>query len=101
MGVSALVVAAGSGTRLPGGVPKGMRAVGGRPLFLHSLQIFAAVPAIADMVVLVPASHVDECGSIVRASVGRAVRVLAGGERRQDSVLKGLEALAGDAPGSG
>src|SRR5262249_4505314 len=101
MGVSALVVAAGSGARLPGGVPKGLRAVGGPPLFLHSLQMFAAAPAIDDIVVVVPEAHVEECDAIVRASVERPVRVLAGGERRQDSVLKGLEALGDGSPGTG
>jgi 2-C-methyl-D-erythritol 4-phosphate cytidylyltransferase/2-C-methyl-D-erythritol 2,4-cyclodiphosphate synthase len=93
--VTALVVAAGSGTRLAGPVPKGLRALGGEPLFLHSLRAFDACPSVGAHVVVAPPGFEEETR---RAAAGcpieKPLTIVPGGARRQDSVLCGLEAIA-------
>lgn len=80
--VWAIVVAAGAGTRFGG--PKQYATVGGRRVLDHSV---AAVRSVADGVVLVVApERVGDPEPSVDA-------VVAGGERRSDSVRAGLAAL--------
>jgi 2-C-methyl-D-erythritol 4-phosphate cytidylyltransferase len=85
------VVAGGSGSRFGG--PKQFAELRGRSLIDWSL---AAARAVADGIVLVvPAGDVDE----LRASANSAGAdaVVAGGERRADSVRAGLAAVPEDA----
>lgn len=88
-----LVVAAGRGTRLPGDVPKQYRPLGGRPVLRWSLGAFAAHPAIARVQAV---THPDDVKAWAAASRGLDLPdPVAGGASRQESVLRGLEALAG------
>jgi 2-C-methyl-D-erythritol 4-phosphate cytidylyltransferase/2-C-methyl-D-erythritol 2,4-cyclodiphosphate synthase len=88
----ALIVAAGSGTRLGGEVPKQYLALGGRAVLRHSIETFLRHPAISGVRVVISAEH--------RALYDGAVAGLAilppvaGGASRQDSVRNGLESLA-------
>ena len=88
--VAAILVAAGAGSRLGAGKPKAFCEVRGRTLLDHSLGRFSAHPAIREVVAVVPAgfeSEIDSTG---------AVRVVAGGAERPDSVAAGLSALSAD-----
>jgi 2-C-methyl-D-erythritol 4-phosphate cytidylyltransferase len=71
--------------------------VEGRSLLLRSLQSLVAWEGISRFVVMVPQGWEDQARDDIEGAVaGVPVTVIAGGETRQDSVLKGLEA-AGDA----
>lgn len=88
--VVALVVAAGSGSRLGGPVPKALVEVAGRPLVAWSVDAMAA-GGCERAVVVAAEALVDE----VRAVLSDArvpVEVVVGGARRQDSVANGLAA---------
>lgn len=87
--VTSLIAAAGAGTRLNGGPPKGLRPLGGLPLFVHALMAFDAVAEVDSHVVVVPSGAMDEARRAI-AVLRKDVRVVAGGPRRQDSVLAGL-----------
>jgi 2-C-methyl-D-erythritol 4-phosphate cytidylyltransferase/2-C-methyl-D-erythritol 2,4-cyclodiphosphate synthase len=100
--VAALIVAAGRGARASGedGLPKQYRPVGGVPMLTRSIAAFAAHPGIDDILVVI---HPDDARLYEAASKPHARRLrkaVPGGERRQDSVRAGLEALAGEAPSS-
>jgi 2-C-methyl-D-erythritol 4-phosphate cytidylyltransferase/2-C-methyl-D-erythritol 2,4-cyclodiphosphate synthase len=88
----ALIVAAGSGTRLGGEVPKQYLPLAGRAVLRHSVETFLRHPAISGVRVVISAEH--------RALYDSAVMGLpmlppvAGGASRQDSVRNGLESLA-------
>jgi len=88
----AILVAAGRGERMGADQPKAFVLVAGQPMLLHSARAFDAAPSVDGIVAVVPA---DRIGAAREMLVGvRAVRdVVAGGERRQDSVQRGLEAL--------
>jgi len=90
--VVALVVAAGSGSRLGGDVPKALRPVGGVPLVLRSVRQLAA-GGVSAVIAVVPEGLGDEFAAAL-ASAPVPCRLVAGGAQRQDSVANGLALLA-------
>jgi len=88
----ALIVAAGSGTRLGGEVPKQYLALAGRAVLRHSVETFLRHPAISGIRVVISAEHQALYDSAV---AGLAILPpVTGGASRQDSVRNGLESLA-------
>ena len=69
--------------------------VAGRPLILHTLDRFGRSREVHKVVVVVPPEDVREYETLLRTSppTGLETDVRPGGERRQDSVRAGLEAL--------
>jgi 2-C-methyl-D-erythritol 4-phosphate cytidylyltransferase len=92
--VVALVVAAGSGSRLGGEGPKALRELDGLTLVGHSLVGLAAGGV--DHAVIVIAAGLDDAFADVVADAPIPVRCVAGGAERQDSVLAGLAAITDD-----
>ncbi len=87
--VVALIVAAGTGTRAGGSVPKQFALVAGKPMIAHSHATLAAHPAIADVIVAIG----DGQDALLDAAIG-AVPRLPGGATRRHSVRAGLEMIA-------
>jgi len=85
---AAVLVMAGSGTRLGAAVPKAFVPLGGRPMWRHAAETFASVASCRAVVLVAPVDRVDE----VRRAMP-AARVVAGGARRQDSVRLGLASI--------
>jgi 2-C-methyl-D-erythritol 4-phosphate cytidylyltransferase len=81
----ALIVAAGSGERLGADRPKALVDVAGRPMLQWSIDAFAAMDEVAQIVVALPAATPAPPGVIG----------VAGGATRSDSVRRAL-AAAGD-----
>ena len=97
--VAAIVVAAGSGVRLGGGLPKALRTVGGVPLVAGSVAQLAA-GGCTDAVVVV-ADGLQEEFRRVLADAPIPVRLTPGGGERYESVAQGLAALGADPPVAG
>ncbi|MBI5163320.1 MAG: bifunctional 2-C-methyl-D-erythritol 4-phosphate cytidylyltransferase/2-C-methyl-D-erythritol 2,4-cyclodiphosphate synthase [Magnetospirillum sp.] len=94
--VVALVVAAGRGRRFGGDVPKQYLDLAGRPLLRHTLAAFAANPQVNAVRAVI---HPDDRPLYDAAATGLSLlEPVAGGETRQDSVLRGLESLVALAP---
>lgn len=87
----ALIVAAGSGTRLGSAIPKQFAPLAGKPMLAHSHAALAAHPAIDEVLVVIGAGQ----EAMLERAVG-PVRHATGGATRRDSVRAGLEALAGE-----
>jgi 2-C-methyl-D-erythritol 4-phosphate cytidylyltransferase/2-C-methyl-D-erythritol 2,4-cyclodiphosphate synthase len=96
MRIHAIIVAAGSGIRAGGGMPKQYRSVAGQPLLRHAVQALAGHPGIDGVTVVIN----PECRALHDEAVaGIALPApIAGGATRQASVLAGLEALSADPP---
>ncbi len=90
----ALIVAAGSGARAGGNVPKQYRPWSGRPVLAHSLAAFAGHPAVNAVRVVIGAVQ-EEIYAEAAAGFDLAPPVI-GGDTRQQSVRAGLEAIAAD-----
>jgi 2-C-methyl-D-erythritol 4-phosphate cytidylyltransferase len=96
MTVAAMLVAAGTGSRLGHRLPKAFVPVGGVPLVVHAARGLAACADIATLVVVVPPDRVREAQGIL-AGLAVSTVVVAGGTARQASVAAGLAALPDDA----
>ncbi len=84
----ALIPCAGTGSRAGASGPKQYQSIAGKPMVLHTLRAFAAVPRLAGVLVVVSA------GDTFFESVDAPVLVAAcGGSTRAASVFNGLQAL--------
>jgi len=91
--VGAIIAAAGESRRMVG-VDKMFTQLHGKPVLVHTIDVFERCPAINQIVVVVSASNV-EAGQQLVADEGwtKVAKVCAGGPRRQDSVAAGLRLL--------
>ena len=84
--VTALVVAAGQGTRLGAGIPKAFVEVHGTTLVERSVAGLRSA-GVTNIIVVVS----REMRAAAEAAFGNDVRIVLGGAERMDSVLAGLE----------
>ena len=89
--VTAIIAAGGSGRRVGGPVPKQLLELGGRSLLQRSVEAFTSHPDVSDVIVAVPADVLASPPSWLDGASG--VRLVAGGERRQDSVQLAFAAV--------
>jgi 2-C-methyl-D-erythritol 4-phosphate cytidylyltransferase len=91
----AILVAAGRGERMGGGRPKAFLELAGEALVVRAARVFDRAPSVSRIVAVVPGEEVA-AARVLLAPVRKLTAVVAGGERRQDSVREGLrEAPAG------
>ena len=91
--VGAVIVAAGGSSRMKG-IDKTFAFLGGRPLITHTLDRFEEFPPVAEIALVLAADRISQGRELVgRYGYRKVSQVCAGGERRQDSVRAGLEAL--------
>ena len=90
-GLAAVIVAAGAGTRI--GFDKVFAPLGGRPLFLHSVEVFSRSGFVGEVVVVGGAGKCARLRGELDAAGFGSVRVAPGGVERMDSVIEGLRAL--------
>ncbi|MEA2648105.1 MAG: 2-C-methyl-D-erythritol 4-phosphate cytidylyltransferase [Candidatus Binataceae bacterium] len=98
MKASAIIVAAGSGTRLGFDVPKAFVELNGRSMLSYSLRTLAAVPAIEEAVITVPLGMEPRTrAEVVAAGLEIPVKLTPGGVERQDSVRIALALTSAEA----
>lgn len=86
----AIIVAAGSGTRAGGDLPKQYQTIGTRTVLYHTLKVFVDHPAIDDIITVISDHH---RGEFMRAVKGLEMSPpVIGGKTRQQSVFNGLKA---------
>jgi 2-C-methyl-D-erythritol 4-phosphate cytidylyltransferase len=96
--VTAILPAAGLGTRMGTEMPKQFLELDGVPLLIFTLRRLAACRAITDYVIATRAEEVDAiAASVAQENLGRPVRVVRGGDTRQDSVANALPEVPPDA----
>jgi 2-C-methyl-D-erythritol 4-phosphate cytidylyltransferase / 2-C-methyl-D-erythritol 2,4-cyclodiphosphate synthase len=92
--VSAILAAGGLGTRLGADRPKQFLDLHGRSILELSLAALANHPGVHEVIVALPAGHLDPAPACVTAAWPCRVTAVAGGERRQDSVAAAFAAIA-------
>ena len=95
--VGVVIVAAGTGSRVGGAELKQFRWVAGKPMLLHSVQLFQARPDVAMVVCVLPRSVIGDPPPWLFQSDTERLLLSVGGATRQDSVSNGLEDLPSDA----
>jgi 2-C-methyl-D-erythritol 4-phosphate cytidylyltransferase len=88
--VTAVVPAAGSGTRLGAGAPKAFVPLAGVPIVVRAVDGLLASGVVDEVLVAVPDVLVERATDLLR---GRPVRVLAGGAERTATVRLALDLL--------
>ncbi len=95
MHVTAIIAAAGSGRRVGSAKPKQMLDIDGESMLQHSVKAFVLHPRISDVIVVLPAETRALTLAWNLADVDPAqlppVRIVAGGDRRQDSVANAFD----------
>jgi 2-C-methyl-D-erythritol 4-phosphate cytidylyltransferase len=95
---SAILVAAGKGTRMGAGVDKLFLEVAGRPVVAHSWQRFDEAKCIGEIILVVRKGRQKMFEELAaKFHFQKPFRIVAGGAERQDSVWNGLEALSATA----
>lgn len=95
--VTAIIVAAGTGTRTGLGMPKQYAPLGGRAVLAHSHAALASHPRIGKVIVVIGAGQ-DEMARAALALAERQPQFVTGGASRRDSVRAALERLEADGP---
>lgn len=98
MKATAIIVAAGSGTRLGFDLPKAFVELCGRSLLSYSLRTIAAVSAIEEAVIAVPTGMEAQArAEVIAAGLEIPVKITPGGAERQDSVRIALGLTSAEA----
>lgn len=92
MKVGVILPAAGSGSRM-GGVSKPFLELAGKPLLLHCLDAFLAVPAVQQIVIALPRLTMAALPGWLRSE---RITTVTGGAHRADSVRNALHAISAD-----
>jgi len=91
--VGAVIVAAGRGERM-GGVDKMFALLGGKPVLTRVVDVFQGCSLIDQVVVVLSEQNLEPGKQLVaQAGWSKVTDVCPGGQRRQDSVVAGLELL--------
>ncbi|MDE3156154.1 MAG: 2-C-methyl-D-erythritol 4-phosphate cytidylyltransferase [Acidobacteriota bacterium] len=93
MHVAAIIAAGGRGQRLGDAVPKQFLELAGRSILQRTVEAFEASPDIHEIVVVLPADTAAAPPAWLGQGASKPRRVVAGGERRQDSVANGFAAV--------
>src|SRR5215831_4362775 len=104
MKVSVILPAAGLGTRMgrpsaekTGTSRKQFMLLEGSPILLHTVRKFAACDQVSEIVVALRRDDLEWVGELLRAEIrNKPVRVVEGGNSRQESVANALATLAAD-----
>lgn len=96
MFVSAIIAAGGRGQRFGSSTPKQFLSIGDQSVLERSVSLFLAHPQVDEVVVALPPDVVAAPPRYL-TDAAKPVRIVAGGARRQDSVLNAFRAVDGRA----
>lgn len=98
MKISAIIAAAGSGTRMGSDVSKQFIEIGGMPVLARTLSVFESAFKIDEIIIATRECDIDDVWSIVQKyKIKKAAAVICGGETRQETISKALESVSGEA----
>ncbi len=92
---SAVLVAAGRGTRMAADARKGFLELAGRPLFMHAAETFLHIPRVEEIIVVVHSNDVDAARDATSGLIHNA-NIVVGGSTRRESSLAGVRAARGE-----
>ncbi len=91
---TAIIVAAGSGSRFGSAIPKQFAALCGKPVIIHTIKRFEACDAIDEIVLVLSESMIDQFQiSNFRSEFTKLKKIVLGGGSRTESVRNGLDAV--------
>ncbi len=95
--VSAVIVAAGSGTRMQAALRKQYLPLAGLPILTRTLTVFENCEQIDQICLVIPGEDFNFCrrNILMPAKFNTQIKLIAGGQSRQESVYNGLQKVEG------
>ncbi len=94
MKVSAIIAAAGSGSRMGSKLKKQYEMLNGLPVYIRSIELFMGLSGLAEIVLVVPSGDKKMVlEDLQKYSFHNNVTLVEGGRTRQQSVRRGLQGL--------
>ena len=93
MSNTAVILAAGLGKRMQAGHNKQFIEICEQSVLTHTLTVFAKIPEIAKIVLVVRAGEEDTCQNMIPEIAENKTVLAIGGKERQDSVHNGIRAI--------
>ena len=90
MKTTAIIVAAGSGSRFNSETPKQFLEIMGKPIVVHAIERFDAAPSVDAIVLVLGKDHVAKFDL---SHLKKVTAIVAGGDSRSRSVLNGFDAV--------
>jgi 2-C-methyl-D-erythritol 4-phosphate cytidylyltransferase len=99
MKVAAIIAAAGLGVRMQQDTPKTYLHLAGKPILIHTLEVFERVSEVHEVLVVVHPEDLVFCQEeVINAyPLKKVLRLVPGGKERQDSVYNALKVLRKEA----
>ena len=95
----AIIFAGGSGIRMGAGIPKQFLEINGKPIIIHTMQLFQHHREIDKIYAAVQEDYIDYVKDLCdEFRVTKLSGVVAGGETAQDSIYNALKAAAEENP---
>ena len=93
--MAAIIAAAGLGRRMQQDVPKTYLHLAGKPILVHTLEVFEKVPEVQEVLVVLHPEDLEFCQEEIIAPypLKKVLRLVPGGKERQDSVYNALKIL--------
>lgn len=93
----AVIFAGGSGARMGSGLPKQFIEVEGKPIIIHTLEIFEDNPQIDAIYIACKEEYIEKLKKMVqRFIIEKVKKIVAGGSTGQDSIYNALKAAYED-----
>lgn len=93
----AIIFAGGSGQRMGAGIPKQFLEINGKPVIIHTLEIFQYHPQIDMIYISVIEEYIIYMEDLVKTyGLSKVVKIIPGGDTAQDSIYKALTTARSD-----
>ena len=97
MKISAIIPAAGSGTRFDTEKNKLFQEIDGIPVIIHTLKVISSVDEISEIIICTSTDLILEIENLAALhAIPKIKKIISGGKSRQESVFIGLKALDGE-----
>lgn len=96
----AIIFAGGAGIRMGAGIPKQFLEINGKPIIVHTLDLFENHPEIDAIYMAVLKDYIPYMEKLCKKfSIDKVKKIVAGGETGQDSIFNALSAAREENPG--
>lgn len=96
-GITAIIPAAGYGTRMGSSRNKQFMMLCGKPVLIHTLEVFENAVEVSRIIVITREDEVEYARNLIcEYSFSKRITVISGGKERQNSVWNGLQKLTDD-----
>jgi 2-C-methyl-D-erythritol 4-phosphate cytidylyltransferase len=95
----AVIFAGGTGQRMGAGIPKQFLEINGKPIIVHTLDLFESHPEIDKIYISMLADYIPHMNKLIeKFALKKVAGIVPGGDSGQDSIYNGLKAAAAENP---